>query len=394
MRSSAKFIVVLSATLAFVGTAIAGTKGDPIKDQDSSARAACLMGGTNCETAPNYCVGNPCKNGATCSNGAGTFACACASGWVGPTCEFVPFVGLGMLSSSYSDASRAAGVSADGTTVVGGAYGAFESVSQGFRWTSNGGMKALTSPLGNPDFVATAISGNGIVGTSQFGQQIALYWSGATEYDLAKLTTNGAGANAISDNGVIVGFAYDGNGDTTAVRWASKADTPTRLDSANTYAYSNATGVSADGSVVVGNMTGGAFRWTSSGGFSSLPGTNPQATAVSADGSITVGSIGSSPVSPARWSGTSNPMTLGFGDGQALAIKASGTAIVGSSTAGAFVWDATNGRRLIATLLTSAGANLTGWNLSSAKGVASDGKTIIGDGSHNGTTEAWIAHLP
>jgi hypothetical protein len=44
MRSPAKFIVVLSATLAFVGTAIAGGKGDPIKDQDSSARAACLMG--------------------------------------------------------------------------------------------------------------------------------------------------------------------------------------------------------------------------------------------------------------------------------------------------------------------------------------------------------------
>ena len=128
-------------------------------------------------------------------------------------------------------------------------------------------------------------------------------------------------------------------------------------------------------------------------GFVTLPGTGPNssARAVSANGNITVGSSNGS---PAKWTGATGPATLGAGDGQALAINAGGTVIVGTSSAGAFIWDATNERRLIATLLANAGANLAGWSLTSAKGVASDGKTVVGDGNNNGTTEAWIARLP
>ncbi len=43
MRSFVEFVVV-SATLAFVGTAMAGSKGDKTKNQENLARAACLMG--------------------------------------------------------------------------------------------------------------------------------------------------------------------------------------------------------------------------------------------------------------------------------------------------------------------------------------------------------------
>ena len=44
MRSSEGIIVALLATLAFAGTAAAGSKEDKAKSQENSARAACLLG--------------------------------------------------------------------------------------------------------------------------------------------------------------------------------------------------------------------------------------------------------------------------------------------------------------------------------------------------------------
>lgn len=44
MESFSKLMVVLASTLALVGTAAAGGKGDNTKAQEESARAACLMG--------------------------------------------------------------------------------------------------------------------------------------------------------------------------------------------------------------------------------------------------------------------------------------------------------------------------------------------------------------
>jgi uncharacterized membrane protein len=80
-----------------------------------------------------------------------------------------------------------------------------------------------------------------------------------------------------------------------------------------------------------------------------------------------------------------------------LAVNSSGTVIVGFTglaTTDAFVWDATNGMRSLATVLTNAGADVSAWTLSQATGVSSNGKVIVGWGSHNGTEEAWIARLP
>jgi hypothetical protein len=37
--------------------------------------------------AADFCSPNPCQNGGTCTNGAGTYACACPSGWTGTNCE-------------------------------------------------------------------------------------------------------------------------------------------------------------------------------------------------------------------------------------------------------------------------------------------------------------------
>jgi uncharacterized membrane protein len=303
------------------------------------------------------------------------------------------FEGLGLYSSPYSTSSYALGVSADGSTVVGAVYSSDETDSLGFKWTPPTGMTTLqpTTVPGATSFVASAISAGGIVGYSQLSAAlIALAWSGSTEYDLADLSGNGSSASAVSDSGAIAGFAYNSSNAKRAVRWTGLGATPVALDAGGTYTYSEAYGISSDGSVIVGDSSSGAFRWTLAG-MAILPGTSTYAKGVSADGRVTVGYSNNSPVS---WSVEVGSRSLGTGEGQAWAVNSDGTVIVGSTPSGAFVWDGANGRRLLASVLASAGANLTGWALNNARGVSSDGKVIVGDGGHGGTNEAWIARLP
>jgi len=138
---------------------------------------------------------------------------------------------------------------------------------------------------------------------------------------------------------------------------------------------SNANGVSADGSVVVGYsaaMVGmaseerEAFRWTEGGGMhglGDLPGgglyTYSGARAVSADGSIVVG----------------------YGDSD-----------VGWE---AVVWDATHGMRTVQEVLDLWGVDIGSWQLEKATGVSADGTVVVGYGTNpEGNEEAWRAVIP
>jgi len=131
--------------------------------------------------------------------------------------------------------------------------------------------------------------------------------------------------------------------------------------------FSFATAVSADGLVLVGrsNSAAGveAFRWTAAGGMvglGDLPGGKVEslAYAVSGDGAIVVGA---------------------------------GTTAVGQE---AFIWDAVHGMRKLDEVLTGLGLDLIGWRLWAANDVSSDGRYVVGRGSHSGGEEAWIADLP
>jgi uncharacterized membrane protein len=75
-----------------------------------------------------------------------------------------------------------------------------------------------------------------------------------------------------------------------------------------------------------------------------------------------------------------------------------GSVVVGNGTSDsggeAFIWDSVNGMRNLQSVLTSNyGLDLTGWTLTSARGISADGMTIVGYGTHNGNTEAWRANL-
>ena len=130
-----------------------------------------------------------------------------------------------------------------------------------------------------------------------------------------------------------------------------------------------ATGVSADGLVVVGedkSASGNeAFRWTSGGGMVGL-------------GDLSGGSFYS------------------HADG----VSSDGSTVVGYSWSAsgqeAFIWDITNGiRSLQDVLVNDHSLDLTGWTLTHAEGISNDGLTIVGYGINpDGYNEAWVATIP
>jgi probable HAF family extracellular repeat protein len=184
---------------------------------------------------------------------------------------------LGVLP--YGRWSWAYGVSADGTVVVGvsnylGGYGS------AFRWTASGGMQNLGTPGGRVSY-AYGVSADGavVVGTAIvdyyddwgfYNYARAFRWtaSGGMQ-DLGDLGGGESEAYGVSADGtVVVGGAFNAAGQWRAFRWTASGgmqDLGT-LGGDRSTAYA----VSADGSVVVGWAGGRAFRWTVGGGMENL----------------------------------------------------------------------------------------------------------------------------
>ncbi len=178
--------------------------------------------------------------------------------------------------------------------------------------------------------------------------------------------------------------------------------------------YSEATGVSGDGAVIVGICSTSAgyqeFRWTQSEGMRPLDdllgwNVHSSAAAVSADGTVVVGSS-SSDEGPQACLWTSDRPPQGLGaldagdfDSHAHDVSGDGAIVVGYSgydTPRAFIWDAHDGMRdLRDVLVNDFGLDLTGWRLARALGISDDGMTIVGVGYNPaGNREGWIAVVP
>jgi probable HAF family extracellular repeat protein len=325
-----------------------------------------------------------------------------------------PFQGLGDLPGGAFN-SAAYGVSADGSVVVG--TGTTDAGEQAFRWTAATGMVSLgnlpdhsflTSGASRVSADGSVIVGNGDPVGSGYDTQKGYRWTlagGMTDLG----TLNGSPSHVVdgvsADGSVVVGEA--GN---QAFRWTQSSGM-VGLGFLTGCPLSRAVAVSADGSVVAGSGSDAtpstveqAFVWTSAGGIRGLGylpgGTYSFPNAISPDGTVVVGSANSSAGEVVfRWTESTGLVNLGSLLGRTthpLGVSQNGAIIVGGggsdATHGdAFIWDADHGMRILQSVLTTDyNLDLTGWHLQSAFGITPDGSIIVGWGTNpSGQQEAF-----
>jgi uncharacterized membrane protein len=184
------------------------------------------------------------------------------------------------------------GISDDGNVIIG-----YILPSQAARWTAAAGWTLLgkLSPAGDNIPHGVNRDGSIIVGMDSPAVSIAWRWTAATgEVEMARPGTANGSFYAFDINpagGVVVGYNYETNtGVSSAIRWTN--GTPSSLGAGQAF------GVSADGSVVVGEGTSGAMVWNPSAhtlvsllnSTSDLTGwTLEHASDVSDDGKVVVG---------------------------------------------------------------------------------------------------------
>jgi len=290
--------------------------------------------------------------------------------------------------------SRAFGVSADGSVVVGASIEHARSEDDPreprlritpFLWTRQTGIQQLDVGTYENHAEAVGVSADGsvVVGHALDGQWRAFRWTRSGVQNLV------AGfVYDISANGsVVVGQAVDGR----AFRW-TRAGVEYIGDN-----ISCAYGVSADGLVVVGgaiiNGSSRSFRWTRARGleYLNIPAGWSEAWNVSADGSVVVGyAFDGSRYYSFRWTDAEGAQTLGYF--WAPGMSADGSVVVGHDAYNrtAVRWTNSTGIQDLNTVY----ANLLspGSYLFVAYSISPDGRYIVGSG-YNADTRREEAFL-
>lgn len=236
----------------------------------------------------------------------------------------------------------------------------------------------------------------------------ALFPAAARAADLGTLGGGtGASATGVSaDGSVVVGTADDGSAGNAgrAFRW-TQADGMISLGTLSG-GYSLAWGVSADGTVVVGVSDDGnggrAFRWTQAGGMTSLGtlngGNDSLAYSVSSDGSVVVGAASDGSAANAsrafRWTQGGGMVSLGTLNGGnesvAKGVSADGSVVVGAASSS--IANAYRAFRWTQAEGMRDLGTLSGGSESAASGVSADGSVVVGssrDGNANNETRAF-----
>jgi probable HAF family extracellular repeat protein len=332
---------------------------------------------------------------------------------LGPSLNAATFTHLGYLPGGGSG-SGGHGVSDDGKVVVG--ISDSSSGVRGYRWDAATGMAPLP---GGGSYAADVSKDGKVVGGHANGEAVIWKMDGSM---VALGNSIGGGLftdirDLNGDGSVVIGIGSTAAGFPQAMRWqngvaTALSDPPTLFFTTDAY------GVSADGSIVVGggNSANGSegFRWQSSAiaGVGDLGGGIFQSGAIgiSANGTVIVGYANNAEGTVA--SRLQNGVMESLGElpgGQVSATATScsqdGAVIVGSSHTGisdplgigfeAFIWDRPHGIRNLKTVLeTQYGLDLSGWILQFAEDISTNGKFIAGTAINpNGHQEAFLVEL-
>jgi probable HAF family extracellular repeat protein len=276
--------------------------------------------------------------------------------------------GMRDLGTLGGDFSYASGISRDGSVVVGQSRRG-DLINRAFRWTEQMGMRDIGSLHGSSGYSsATGVSadGNVVFGESYglTGETLAFRWTeGLGMKSLGSLGAGSYATHASADGSVIAGYSGTGLGKTEAFRWTEL----TGIVGLGTLggSYSSINGISSDGFVVVGQSeltrtdpakvaAMRAYRWTAAGmvDLGTLGGAGESnATGVSADGSVVIGHSNSRAFIWTELNGMEDLGTLGgdFTSYYAGSVSADGSVIVGTAlTSGgashAFIY---RGRKLL-----------------------------------------------
>jgi probable HAF family extracellular repeat protein len=324
----------------------------------------------------------------------------------------------GVVIQAGSCGTQAFSISGNGNVIVGA--GCVSSTNnEAFRWTAAGGYQRL-GDLGSGTSSADAASFDGSVVVGQSPPAGAI--SGSFRWTAAQgmMAVPVGYPNAVTDDGTMVagGNAWWKTSGQTGNFGGGSCTTP--------QAPLNMVDLSADGSVAAGSGKGGldmfgqqatnAYRSTPAGNCQDIDpvvNRNSDASGISADGSTIVGEAQDSQghYRAFRWTASTGMVDLGTLGGGNLLSNATATSHDGSVVVGysltttssasdhAFVWTAKCGMQDLNTVLKSKIPN--GWILQSATDVSEDGTVITGwgisppvPGSNFGQTEPWRAVLP
>jgi probable HAF family extracellular repeat protein len=322
--------------------------------------------------------------------------------------------GLEVLGGYASDYGSVLGMSRNGAFIIGTTDNGFNS-SRG--WIYSNGTYTLVPAFGDPT-LQTSISAINDTGTVWvgYGQGHAIRYANGVFTDLhtgAAFAPGGSLENYVESFGiamsantnVVAGIAYDSMSNRQAFRW-TQATGMTGLGFLPGYTASAATGISADGTTIIGTVSDQNFTilqamyWTQAtgmvgiGSLPTAPGQHSFANAVSANGSVIVGSAvadGALNTHAFRWTQATGMQDLGTLPGgaysYAVAVSADGSIVAGGSsgTGGgnfgyAFRWTQATGMQKLSDLLAARGISPgPGMVLGAAAYMSDDGKITVGN---------------
>jgi probable HAF family extracellular repeat protein len=327
------------------------------------------------------------------------------------------------LGSLAGLGSVAQAVSADGSVVAGYANTNYPNASQrAFRWTATGGMQDLDS---NPNDTAGAdaygISADGSVivgaysGPGECGQGCAFSWPDGTPFQFLVQTGwySLVAQGASKDGSIVAGNAAEFYGGPSQAWLWTGSEVVDLGNLPGSTRGAAAMAVSEDGTVVVGNANdatarANAFRWTQKTGMEPLGflsgAYNSYATGVSSNGSVVVGYAGTNLncggwpacTAPFRWTKATGMVQLPFLPGQtngiATGVSEDGKTVVGYAGGNccwvAWRWTAATGTQAVSDWLAAVGVDASAFSFYSAYAVTANGEGVVGQLT---TGDAYLA---